>query len=150
MLKYTSFCCQSLPLAQTFQTTSHLKYLETYIVDYSRNIDTHRNHQPKRKHSENFPRNLPKNHHSQSLLLQFSPDFPHFIIDFSCFPTFFPHFSTFFPPPVASTVGQAPAGPGDGGAAAAAGGAAAGGAGHRGDLATDEMKQWIHTLSHYQ
>ena len=146
MLKYTSFCCQSLPLAQTFQTTSHLKYLETYIVDYSRNIDTHRNHQPKRKHSENFPRNLPKNHHSQSLLLQFSPDFPHFIIDFSCFPTFFHLFSA----PVASTVGQAPAGPGDGGAAAAAGGAAAGGAGHRGDLATDEMKQWIHTLSHYQ
>ena len=37
-------------------------------------------------------------------------------------------------------MGQAPAGPGDGGAAAAAGGATAGGAGHRGDLATeDEM-----------
>jgi len=37
-------------------------------------------------------------------------------------------------------VGQAPAGPGDGGAAAAAGGAAAGGAGHRGDLAIEATK----------
>ena len=48
---------------------------------------------------------------------------------------------------MASTVRQAPAGPGDGGAAAAAGGAAAGGAGHRGDSAEDEMKQWNHILS---